>query len=186
MGKLIYSMLMSLDGYTADETGNFDWAAPDAEVHTFINELERSVGTYLYGRRMYEMMTAWELIHTLPDQPAFMLDFAAIWQAADKIVYSTTLATVSSARTRIVRDFDPAAIRQFKADARHDLTISGPGLAAQALTAGLVDECHLFVSPFAVGGGTPAFPKNAHLPLTLLESRHFSGGMVYLRYGMRA
>ncbi len=186
MAKLIYSALMSLDGYVADEAGNFDWAAPDTEVHTFLNDLERPVGTYLYGRRMYEVMAAWETMHTLPDQPAFTLDFAAIWQAADKIVYSTTLPTVASARTRIARDFDPATIRQLKARARQDLTVGGPGLAAQALTAGLVDECQLFVSPIAVGGGIPALPKHVRLPLALLEERRFGSGVVYLRYGVRA
>src|SRR5215207_10047204 len=146
--KLIYSAITSLDGYVADENGNFDWAEPDEEVHTFVNDLERSVGTYLYGRRMYEVMVAWE---ALADQRPFMRDFAEIWQATDKIVYSKTLETVSSARTRIERDFDPEEIRQMKAAAGRDITVGGPDLAAQAIKAGLVDECHLFVTPIVVG-----------------------------------
>src|SRR6266511_4115933 len=152
MAKLIYSAIMSLDGYVADEDGNFDWAEPDEEVHTFVNDLERPVGTYLYGRRMYEVMVAWETI-TLIDQAPIVRDFAEIWQAADKIVYSKTLETVAGARTRIKRDFDPEAVRQMKASAERDLTVGGPDLAAQAIRAGLVDECHLFVAPIVVGGG---------------------------------
>jgi len=140
MAKLIYSAITSLDGYVADEDGNFDWAAPDEEVHTFVNDLERPVGTYLYGRRMYEVMVDWETAHTLADQPPFVQDFAEIWQAADKIVYSKTLETVSSDRTRIERDFDPEAVRQMKAPAGRDITVGGPDLAAQAIKAGLVDE----------------------------------------------
>src|SRR4051812_25605281 len=143
MAKLIYSAITSLDGYIADEDGNFDWAAPDEEVHRFLNDLERPVGTYLYGRRMYDVMVAWETVHTFTDQSRAMQDFAAIWQAADKIVYSKTLETVSSARTRIERDFDPEAIRQMKTAAERDITVGGPDLAAQAIKAGLVDECHL-------------------------------------------
>jgi dihydrofolate reductase len=153
VAKLIYSAITSLDGYIADKDGNFEWAAPDEEVHTFINDLERQVGTYLYGRRMYEVMLAWESAHTLPDQPPFMLDFAQIWQAAEKIVYSRTLRAVSSARTRIERDFDPEALRQMKARAGRDIIVGGPQLAAQAFRAGLVDELHLFVVPIVVGGG---------------------------------
>src|SRR5687768_313479 len=144
MAKLIYSAITSLDGYVADEDGNFEWAVPDEEVHTFINDLERPVGTYLYGRRMYEVMVGWESAHTLPDQPPFMLDFAQIWQAADKIVYSKTLETVSSAKTRIERDFDPEAVRQIKARAGRDILVGGPELAAQAMKTGLVEELHLF------------------------------------------
>ena len=158
MAKLIYSAITSLDGYVADEEDNFDWAGPDQEVHTFVNDLERSIGTYLYGRRMYETMVYWETAHTLPDQPAFFSDFAELWQAADKIVYSKTLETVSSARTRIERGFDPEAIRQMKSTARSDISVGGPDLAAQAIKAGLVDEFHLFVAPIVVGDGKRSLP----------------------------
>jgi dihydrofolate reductase len=185
MAKLIYSGITSLDGYIADEDGNFDWAVPDEEVHTFVNDLERPVATYLYGRRMYEVMVAWETAHTLPDQPPFIQEFAQIWQAADKIVYSTTLESLASARTRIERDFDPEAVRQMKASAGRDLTVGGPALAAQAIKAGLVDECHLFVCPILVGGGKQFFPDNARLKLELLDERRFGNGMVHLRYRNR-
>ncbi len=185
MAKLIYSAITSLDGYVADEDGNFDWAAPDEEVHTFINDLERRVGTYLYGRRMYEMMVYWESAHTAADQPPFVQDFAQIWQAADKIVYSATLETVSSAETRIERDFDPEAVRQLKASAGRDITVGGPGLAAQAIKAGLVDEYHLFLTPVMVGGGKQSLPDNLRLKLELLDERRFGNGMVYLRYRSR-
>jgi dihydrofolate reductase len=183
MAKLIYTVIMSLDGYTADETGTFDWAAPDEEVHAFINDLERPVGTYLYGRRMYETMLGWETAQTWADQRPVMQDFAAIWQAADKVVYSTTLDSVSSARTRIERDFDPEAVRQLKASAGgDDLTVGGPDLAAHAFTAGLVDECHLFVAPIVVGGGKRSLPNSVRVQLELLEERSFGNGMVYLHY----
>ena len=184
MAKLIYSAIMSLDGYVADEDGNFDWAEPDEEVHTFVNDLERPVGTYLYGRRMYEVMVAWETI-TLIDQAPFVRDFAEIWQAADKIVYSKTLETVSSARRRIERDFDPDAVRQMKASAGPDITVGGPDLAAQAIKAGLVDECHLFVAPIVVGGGTRSLPHNVRLKLELLDERRFGNGVVHLHYSTR-
>src|SRR3989449_2956976 len=164
MAKLIYSAIASLDGYVADEDGNFDWAAPDEEVHTFVNDLERPVGTYLYGRRMYEVMVAWETM-PLADQPPFVQDFAQIWQAADKIVYSRTLETVSSARTRIERAFDPEAVRRMKAPAGRDITVGGPDLAAQAIKAGLVDECHLFVAPIVVGRGKQCLPDDVRLKL---------------------
>lgn len=186
MAKLIYSAIASLDGYVADEQGDFDWAAPDEEVHTFFNDLERPVGTYLYGRRMYEVMTYWETAHSLIDQPSFILDFAQLWQAADKVVYSTTLGTVSTARTRIERDFDPEAVRRMKAAAGRDLTVGGPDLAAQALRAGLVDECRLFVAPIVVGGGKQSLPNDVRLDLELLDQRRFGNGMVYLRYRTRA
>jgi dihydrofolate reductase len=150
-------------------------------VHTFVNDLERPVGTYLYGRRMYEVMVAWETIR-LADQPPFMRDFAEIWRAADKIVYSTTLETVSSARTRIERDFDPEAVRQLKAAAGRDLTVGGPDLAAQAFQAGLVDECHLFVTPIVVRGGKQSLPNHVRLQLELLDERRFGNGVVHLRY----
>jgi dihydrofolate reductase len=165
--------------------GNFEWAVPDEEVHIFINDLERPVGTYLYGRRMYEVMVGWESAHTLPDQPPFMLDFAQIWQAAEKIVYSKTLEAVSSARTRIERDFDPEAIRQMKARAGRDIIVGGPELAAQAFKAGLVDELHLFVTPIVVGGGKQSLPNNVRLMLELIDERRFEGGMVYLQYRTR-
>src|SRR5438093_1567128 len=153
MARLIYSAIASLDGYVADEDGNFDWAAPDEEVHTFVNDLERPVGTYLYGRRMYEVMVYWETAHTVAGQPPAERDFAGIWQSADKIVYSRTLDKVSSKRTRIEREFDPEAVRHMKASAAGDITVGGPELAAQAFRAGLVDECQLFLAPIVVGGG---------------------------------
>lgn len=185
MAKLIYSAITSLDGYVADEDGNFDWAEPDEEVHTFINDLERPVGTYLYGRRMYEVMAGWETAHTLADQPPFMKEFAEIWRAADKIVYSRTLETVSTAATRIERDFDPEAVRQMKALAGRDFIVGGPDLAAQAIKAGLVDEYHLFVAPIVVGGGKQSLPNNVHLKLELRDERSFGNGMVYLHYRTR-
>jgi len=185
MAQLIYSAITSLDGYVADEGGNFDWAAPDEEVHSFVNDLERQVGTYLYGRRMYEVMGYWETAHTVAHQPPFVQDFAEIWQAADKIVYSKTLETVSSARTRIERDFDPEAVRQMKAQAGRDITVGGPELAAQAIKAGLVDEYHLFLAPIVVGGGNQSLPNNVRLKLELLDERRFGNGVVYLYYRTR-
>jgi len=182
MAKLIYSAIASLDGYVADEDGNFDWAAPDEEVHRFVNDLERPVGTHLYGRRMYEVMVFWEATRTLADQPPFMQDFAEIWQAADKIVYSKTLKTVSSARTRIERAFDPEAIRQMKAAAGRDMTVGGPELAAHAIEAGLVDEFRLFVTPILVGGGKRWLPDHVRLTLELLDERRFGNGVVHLHY----
>jgi dihydrofolate reductase len=182
MAKLIYSAITSLDGYVADEDGNFDWAAPDEEVHSFVNDLERRVGTYLYGRRMYETMVYWETAHALPDQPPVAEDFAELWQAADKIVYSKTLATVSSARTRIERDFDSEPVRQMKASAERDITVGGPDLAAQAIEAGLVDEYHLFLTPIMVGGGKQSLPDNVRLKLELLDERRFGSGVVHLHY----
>jgi dihydrofolate reductase len=182
MARLIYSAITSLDGYVADEDGNFDWAAPDEEVHAFVNDLERPVGTYLYGRRMYETMVYWETAHTVADQPPVVRDFAQIWQAADKIVYSTTLERASSARTRIEREFDPGAVRRMKAAAGRDLSVGGPHLAAQAITAGLVDECHLFVTPIVVGGGTQSLPTNVRVTLELLDEHRFGSGVVHLHY----
>jgi dihydrofolate reductase len=182
MANLIYSAITSLDGYVADENGSFDWAAPDEEVHGFVNELERPVGTYLYGRRIYETMVYWETAHTLPDQPPVVEDFAQIWQAADKIVYSRTLETVSSARTRIERDFDPEAVGQLKASAGRDLSVGGPDLAAQAIKAGLVDEYHLFLTPIVVGGGKPSLPDQVRVKLELLDERRFGSGVVHLHY----
>jgi dihydrofolate reductase len=177
VSRLVYSALASLDGYVADEQGRFDWAAPDAEVHAFVNDLVRPVGTHLYGRRMYEVLVAWE---TMDDPEPVIRDFAQIWRAADKVVYSRTLEEVSSARTRIEREFDPEAVRAMKAEG--NLTVAGPELAAQAIRAGLVDEYHLFLSPVIVGGGTPALPAGVHLGLELLAERRFGSGVVYVRY----
>jgi dihydrofolate reductase len=185
MTKLVYSAITSLDGYVADENGNFDWAEPDDEVHSFVNDVERSVGTFLYGRRMYEVMVYWETAHTIAGQPAVVQDYAQIWQAADKVVYSKTLETVSSARTRIERDFDAQAVRQLKASAGRDITVGGPDLAAQAIRAGLVDECHLFVTPVVVGGGKHFLPNNVRLEFDLLNERRFGNGVVNLRYRTR-
>jgi dihydrofolate reductase len=185
MTKLIYSAIASLDGFTADVNGNFDWAAPDEEVHAFVNDQERPVGTYLYGRRMYETMVFWETASTADDQSPAMRDYARIWQAADKVVYSSKLDAVSSARTRLEREFDPDAVRRLKEAAERDVTVGGPGLAAHALAAGLVDECHLFLNPVVVGGGTRALPAGVHLDLTLLDERRFGNGVVYLRYRVR-
>jgi dihydrofolate reductase len=179
MAELIYSAIMSLDGYVADEDGNFDWAEPDREVHTVVNDLERPIGTYLYGRRMYEVMVAWE---TIADQEPFVRDYAEIWRAADKIVYSRSLETVSSERTRIERSFDPDAVRQMKASADRDISVGGPTLAAQAIRAALVDEIHLFIAPAVVGGGTRALPDDVRLKLELLDERRFDSGTVHLHY----
>jgi dihydrofolate reductase len=181
MAQLIYSAITSLDGYIADEEGNFDWAMPDEEVHTFINDLERPVGTHLYGRRMYETMVYWETAHTVADHPVEQ-DFAEIWRSAEKVVYSDTLETVSSARTRIERAFDPDAIRQMKASAERDISVGGPELAAQAFGARLVDECHLFLAPIVIGGGKRALPEGVRVGLELLDERRFGNGMVYLHY----
>jgi dihydrofolate reductase len=185
MGKLIYSTITSLDGYVADKDGNFDWAAPDEEVHTFVNHLERPIGTYLYGRRMYEVMRYWDTAHALTDQPSFMQDYAKIWRAADKIVYSKTLETASSARTRIERDFYLDTVRRMKAQAERDISVGGPDLATQALKSGLVDEYHVFVTPIVVGGGKRSLPNDVRLELELLDERRFEGGVVHLHYRIR-
>ena len=182
MAKLVYSAIASLDGYVADGDGDFGWAVPDEEVHAFINDLQRPIGTHLYGRRMYETMAGWETDPTLADQSPLMRDFAAPWQAADKIVYSRTLEAAPTARTRIERNFDPEAVRQMKASAGQDMLIGGPNIAAQAFGAGLVDECHLFVTPVVVGGGKRFLPGDVRLELELLDERRFGNGMVYLRY----
>ena len=181
MAKLIYFAITSLDGYVADQDGNFDWAEPDEEVHTFVNELQRPLGTYLYGRRMYEVLVAWETMRT-DDQPAFIQDFGQIWRAADKVVYSDSLTAPSSARTRIERQFDPDAVREIKAQAERDLSIGGPTLASHAMKAGLVDELHLFLTPIVVGGGNPSLPDDVRQPLELLDQRRFGNGVVFLRY----
>ena len=185
MAELIYSAIASLDGYVADQDGNFDWAAPGEEVHAFINDLERPVGTYLYGRRMYETLAVWETEPTAPRATPAERDFAEIWRAADKIVYSTTLGTASTARTRIERRFDPDSVRQIKAAAQRDLTIGGPNLAGQAIQAGLVDELQLYLVPIVVGGGTRALPDGVRVPLELIDERRFSGGTVYVRFRLR-
>jgi len=182
MAKLIYSMLASLDGYVEDLSGNFDWAAPDAEVHGFVNELERSVGTHLYGRRMYETMRFWEHPPELESAPAHIQEYAAIWQAADKVVYSRTLQEVSSTRTRIEREFDADAVRRLKAEAAGDVSVGGPGLAGEAIAAGLVDEYHLFFVPVLVGGGKRALPDDVRADLELVDEQRFGNGTVYLRY----
>ncbi len=183
--KLIYSALTSLDGYVADEDGNFDWAAPDEEVHQFVNDLMRPAGTHLYGRRMYDVLVAWELDDMLVGQPPSIADFATIWRAADKIVYSRTLEAVSSARTRIEREFDPDEIRRLKATAKGDITIGGPELAGQALRAGLVDEIHLFVNPIVVGGGNALLPEDVRVPLELIDEHRFANGVVHVGYRTR-
>lgn len=181
MAKLIYSAITSLDGYIADKDGNFDWAEPDEQVHSFINELERPVGTYLFGRRMYDIMLVWETLQT-HDLPAYIAEFASIWRAADKVVYSNTLQSVSTSKTRIERTFEPEAVRRMKASLTQDLSIAGPTLAAHAFRAGLVDVCHLFIAPVIVGDGTSAFPSGVRLQLTLQDERRFANGMVYLHY----
>jgi dihydrofolate reductase len=180
--KLIYTAITSLDGYVADEAGNFDWAAPDDEVHAFVNELESHAGTYLYGRRMYEVMVAWETIPTSATEPTVVREYASIWRAADKVVYSRTLDRVSSARTRLERDFDPEVVRRMKAQAPRDITVGGPHLAAQAISAGLVDDIHLFISPVLVGGGNRALPSDFGVTLQLLDERRFGNGVVHLHY----
>jgi dihydrofolate reductase len=182
MAKLTYTAITSLDGYVADRNGNFDWAAPDDEVHAFVNDLERRAGTHLYGRRMYDVMAFWETAHTLADQSPMTKDYAKIWQAADKIVYSRTLEKATSARTRIEQNFDPEAVRQMKARAARDITVGGPDLAAQAIKAGLVDEYHMFVTPVVVGGGNPALPDDVFVKLELMDQRRFEGGVVHLHY----
>jgi dihydrofolate reductase len=184
MTKLIYSAIASLDGYIEDEHGSFDWGGPDEEVHSFVNDLERAVGTHLYGRRLYEVMTYWQTID-LSGQPSYIRGFAEIWQAADKVVYSRTLKTPSTPRTRIEREFEPAAVRELKAAAERDLLIGGAELAAHAFAAGLVDECHLFLAPILVGGGKRALPEGVRLELDLVDERSFGNGMVFLRHAQR-
>ena len=183
MAKLIYDAISSLDGYIEDSDGKFGWAAPDEEVHAFVNDLIRPVGTYLLGRRMYETLIYWERPPDLAAQPPVVQDFAEIWRGAEKIVYSKTLQTPSSATTRIERTFDPDAVRQLKATAGRDLTVGGPELAAQAIQAGLVDEYHLFLVPVLVGGGKRSLPDgNLCVQLELLDERRFRNGTIYLRY----
>jgi dihydrofolate reductase len=185
MASLIYTTIASLDGYIADEDGKFDWAEPDEEVHTFINDLERPVGTYLLGRRMYEVLAYWDDPPALDEQPSFVQEFAEIWQAADKVVYSRTLDATRTARTRIERDFDPEAIRQLKAQSDRDVTVGGPDLAAQAMRAGLVDDYQMFVVPVVVGAGKQALPHDGRIELELLDERRFRSGTVFLHYRTR-
>ncbi|NUV70866.1 MULTISPECIES: dihydrofolate reductase family protein [unclassified Streptomyces] len=186
MAKLIYSMITSLDGYAEAAEGGLGAAAEDPEVHTFVNDLFRPVGTYLYGRRMYETMVYWETALDEPDQPPHIAQYARDWQAAEKVVYSTTLDEVSSAKTRIERSFDPDAVRRLKAEADTDLTVDGPNLAAQAIAAGLVDEYHLFITTSVVGGGKRFFPDGVRLDLELVEERAFAAsGLIYARYRTR-
>jgi len=182
MAKLICTGITSLDGYIADENGKFDWSVPDEEVHAFVNDEERPIGTYLYGRRLYEVMAFWETADAQPDQPPVALDYASVWQSADKIVYSTTLRTTSSARTRIERTFDPSDVRAMKDAADRDLSVGGPTLAAHAFRAGLVDEVRMFVSPVIVGGGSAFLPDRLRLNLELMDEHRFGNGVVYLRY----
>jgi dihydrofolate reductase len=182
MAKLIYTAIGSLDGYIEDTSGKFDWAAPDDEVHAFANELDRPIGTHLYGRRMYETMVFWETVDPSDDGPAVELEYAALWQAAEKIVYSRTLETAQSARTRIEREFDPHEIERIKQSAGTDIGIGGAELAGQAIAAGLVDELQLLVVPVLVGGGKPALPNNIGARLELLDERRFQSGVVFLRY----
>jgi len=183
MADLIYTAIASLDGYVSDEDGKWDWSVPDPEVHAFVNDLERPVGTHLYGRRMYEVLVAWE---TMDDPDPLMRDYAEIWRAAEKIVYSSTLEQVSSARTRIEPRFDPDAVRELKSAAGRDLAIGGPTLAAEAFAAGLVDQVHLLLSPVSVGGGTPALPRGARVDLELVDERRFGNGAVHLAYRVQS
>jgi len=185
MTSLIYSTIASLDGYIADEDGNFGWAAPDEEVHAFINELARPVGTYLLGRRMYEVLAYWDDPPGLDEQPAVVQEFTEIWRAADKVVYSTTLEEPRTARTRIERAFEPEAIRQLRAESDRDLGVGGPDLAAQAIRAGLVDDYQLFVAPIIVGAGKRALPHAALINLELVDERRFRSGTVFLHYRPR-
>jgi dihydrofolate reductase len=185
MAKLIYSAIASLDGYIEDAEGMFDWAAPDDEVHAFVNDLVRPIGTHLYGRRMYETMVFWETVGT-EAEPAVIRDFAGIWRAAEKVVYSRTLQTVSSKRTRIEREFDPAAVRRLKQSSGADITVGGAELAGKAIGAGLVDECHLFLCPIVVGGGKRALPDHVRAQLELLDERRFRNGVVHLHYRVSA
>jgi len=185
MAYLIYSAISSLDGYIEDTDGRFDWAAPDEEVHRFINNLERVAGTYIFGRRMYETMKVWETDPNLAADSPLMRDFAEIWQAADKIVYSRTLETVSTRKTQLERTFNPEVIRHMKETAERDILIGGPNLAAHAFRSGLIDECHLFLIPIMVGGGKRSLPDNVRLKLELMEERRFGNGTVFLRYRAR-
>jgi dihydrofolate reductase len=182
VARLVYSAITSLDGFVADAEGRWDWSVPDEEVHRFVNEREGRVGTYLLGRRMYEVLVAWESPELVAGQPDWMREYADVWRDADKVVYSRTLAEVSSARTRIEREFDPDAVRSLKASADCDVSVGGPGLAEAAIRAGLVDEVSLLVSPVVVGGGTPVWPAEGRWDLSLEDVRRFGNGVVHLLY----
>lgn len=182
MGRLIYSVITSLDGYVADKEGNFDWAAPDEEVHSFVNDLERPIGTYLYGRRMYETMRYWDNLDNVAGEPDVVKEFASIWRAANKVVYSRSLEAASSAKTRLERDFNAEQVRSLKRHSVSDVSIGGPELAAEAIRAGLIDEFRLLVTPIIVGGGRPSFPDDLKVKLELIDERRFRGGVVHLHY----
>ena len=182
MARLLYMAIASLDGYVADEAGRYDWAMPDDEVFGFVNDFERLVGTYLYGRRLYQEMTGWETMDADRGLSPLMLDFARIWQAADKVVYSRSLQSVATARTRLEHDFGPGSVREMKAQSERDITVGGPELAAEAIRAALVDEIHLIISPVVVGGGKKALPDAVQLQLELLDEHRFASGVVHLRY----
>ena len=184
MAKLIYSSIVSLDGYVEDASRRFDWAAPDEEVHAFVNDLVRPIGTHLYGRRMYETMVFWETAGLADDDPEVIRDFGSLWRAADKIVFSETLMSATSVRTRTERDFDPGLIRQLKQSGDADLAVGGAELAGQALAAGLVDEIQLFLVPVIVGGGKRALPADVQTRLRLIGTRGFAGGVVYAHYAV--
>ncbi len=181
MARLVYTAIASLDGYTADAGGGFEWAAPDEEVHAFVNDLERRIGTYLYGRRLYETMKVWQTLE-LQGQPPVVRDFAELWRAADKVVYSNTLAEASTPRTRVEREFDPAAVRRLVDAASRDVSVGGPSLAAQTVRAGIIDDYHLFLHPVVIGGGTRALPDDVQVRLELADERRFASGVVHLHY----
>ena len=185
MAKLIYFMPTSLDGFIAGETDSMDWSVPDEEIYAFINDLHRPIGTYLYGRKNYETMAGWETPDVIPGGTPAMMDFAQIWQAADKIVYSKSLETVSTPKTRLEREFEPQVVRSLKAQLPHDISVAGPNLAAQAIRAGLVDEIYLLVVPMILGGGKRVLPSSVDVKLDLLDERRFGNGWVYLRYRTR-
>ena len=186
MAKLTYAAIASLDGYVEDDKGKFDWAMPDEELHAFVNDLERPIGTYLYGRRMYETMVFWETAGTDADEPAVFSDYARIWRAAEKVVYSRTLERTSSARTRIEREFDADTVRRLKESATADISVGGAELAGQAIAAGLVDECHVFLFPVLVGGGKRALPDDVRARLELIDERRFGSGVVHLHHRVSA
>ena len=185
MAQLIYAAIASLDGYIEDEEGRFDWSAPDEEVHAFVNDLERQIGTYLYGRRMYETMVFWETVDVEADESSVFRDYVGIWRAAEKIVYSRTLHTVSSTRTRIEHNFDPGVVQRLKETSPADITIGGAELGGHAIGAGLVDECHLFLCPIVIGGGKRALPADVRVQLELLDERRFENGVVHLHYRVK-
>ena len=182
MARLVYAAIASLDGYVEDGEGKFDWSAPDEEVHAFVNDLERQIGTYLYGRRMYETMVFWETAGLDADEPPVFTDYAAMWRSTEKVVYSRTLPGVSSAKTRLEREFDVAAIRRLKESSAADISVGGAELAGHAFRAGLVDECHLFLCPVVVGSGKRALPDNTRIQLQLLDERRFQNGVVHVHY----